>query len=162
MGTVVLFKGLWRVFIHFLQCSQIKTLQLRRRRKREGAARHIPVRILPKNNINHKKETIFRNVHFLSRCSFGGASVRESRGRQSSHHARFDVLAHALWVVVVVVVVVGAAGRGVEGRDAVEVEHEVFSVAHGRVALVARDAHCGREERTSRTQPSCAFKDSDY
>lgn len=60
----------------------------------------------------------------------------------SSHHARFDVLTHALGVVVVVMVVVGSAGRGVEGGDAVEVEHEVLPVAHRRVALVARDAHC--------------------
>lgn len=67
--------------------------------------------------------------------------------RQSSHHAGFDVLAHALRVVVVVVVVVGAASRGVEGRDAVKVEHEVFPVAHGRVALIARNAHCRVEER---------------
>ena len=76
-----------------------------------------------------------------------------SRVGQRSHHARFDVLAHALRVVVVVVVVVvGAAGRRVEGRDAVKVEHEVFPVAHGRVALVARNAHCvGREARITVT-----------
>lgn len=42
----------------------------------------------------------------------------------------------------VVVVVVGAAGRGVEGGDAVEVEDEVFPVAHGRgVVLVSREPH---------------------
>lgn len=80
----------------------------------------------------------------------GAASVEPPCGspewRQSLHHARFDVLAHALRMVVVVVVVVGAAGRRVEGRDAVKVEHEVFPVAHGRVALVARNAHC-REGR---------------
>lgn len=42
----------------------------------------------------------------------------------------------------VVVVVVGAAGRGVEGGDAVEVEDEVFPVAHRRgVVLVSREPH---------------------
>ena len=42
----------------------------------------------------------------------------------------------------VVVVVVGAAGRGVEGGDAVEVEDEVFPVAHRRgVVLVPREPH---------------------
>ena len=51
----------------------------------------------------------------------------------------------------VVVVVVGAAGRGVEGGDAVEVEDEVFPVAHGRgVVLVSREPHCkGRDEKCS-------------
>lgn len=63
-----------------------------------------------------------------------------------SHHARFDVLTHALGVVVVVMVVVGSAGRWVEGGDAVEVEHEVLPVAHRRVALVARDANCEQTE----------------
>lgn len=51
-----------------------------------------------------------------------GAHTAPSR----SHDAGLDVLAHAL----VVVVIVGPAGRGVEGRNAVEVEDEVFSVAH--------------------------------
>lgn len=56
-----------------------------------------------------------------------------------SHHAGFHILAHAL----VVVVVVGPAGRRVEGRNAVEVEDEIFSVAdRGRVMLVARQPHC--------------------
>lgn len=83
---------------------------------------------------------------------------RSPEWRQSSHHAGFDVLAHALRVVVVVVVVVvGAASRGVEGRDAVKVEHEVFPVAHGRVALIARNAHCrGGERPKSHIHPSCA------
>lgn len=63
-----------------------------------------------------------------------------------SHHARFDVLTHALGVVVVVMVVVGSAGRWVEGGNAVEVEHEVLPVAHRRVALVARDANCEQTE----------------
>lgn len=58
-----------------------------------------------------------------------------------SHDARFDVLAHALGVVVMVVVVVGATGRRVEGRDAVKVQHKIFPVAHRRVALVAWDPH---------------------
>ena len=56
-----------------------------------------------------------------------------------SHDTGLNVLADAL---VVVVVVVGAAGRGVEGGDAVEVEDEVFPVAHGRgVVLVSREPH---------------------
>lgn len=39
--------------------------------------------------------------------------------------------------------VVGPAGRRVEGRNAVEVEDEIFSVAdRGRVMLVARQPHC--------------------
>ena len=55
-----------------------------------------------------------------------------------SHDTGLNVLADAL----VVVVVVGAAGRGVEGGDAVEVEDEVFPVAHGRgVVLVSREPH---------------------
>lgn len=79
---------------------------------------------------------------FGRRAASAEAPCRSPEWRQSSHHAGFDVLAHALRVVVVVVVVVGAARRGVEGRDAVKVEHEVFPVAHRRVALIARDAHC--------------------
>lgn len=89
----------------------------------------------------------------------GAASVEPPCGspewRQSLHHARFDVLAHALrMVVVVVVVVVGAAGRRMEGRDAVKVEHEVFPVAHGRVALVARNAHCRGRRQVNVTHSS--------
>lgn len=79
---------------------------------------------------------------FRLRAASAEAPCRSPEWRQSSHHAGFDVLAHALRVVVVVVVVVGAARRGVEGRDAVKVEHEVFPVAHRRVALIARNAHC--------------------
>ena len=65
-----------------------------------------------------------------------------------SHDTGLNVLADAL---VVVVVVVGAAGRGVEGGDAVEVEDEVFPVAHRRgVVLVSREPHWkGREEKRS-------------
>lgn len=56
-----------------------------------------------------------------------------------SHDTGLNVLADALMVVVVVV---GAAGRGVEGGDAVEVEDEVFPVAHRRgVVLVSREPH---------------------
>lgn len=50
----------------------------------------------------------------------------------------------------VVMVIVGSASRGVEGRDAVKVQHEIFPVAHRGVALIARNAHCGgdTEERS--------------
>lgn len=41
----------------------------------------------------------------------------------------------------VVMVIVRSASRGVEGRDAVKVQHEVFPVTHRGVALIARDAH---------------------
>lgn len=81
------------------------------------------------------------------RCSLLPVSPQR---RQSSHHAGFDVLTDALGMVMVVMVVVGSAGRRVEGRDAVEVEHEVLPVAHRRVALVARDAHCGERQERSR------------
>lgn len=96
----------------------------------------------------------------------GAASVepprRSPESRQSSHHAGFDVLAHALRVVVVVVVVVvGAASRGVEGRDAVKVEHEVLPVAHGGMALIARNAHCGggTGAKITRSAHMSLFKD---
>lgn len=79
---------------------------------------------------------------FRLRAASVEAPCRSPEWRQSSHHAGFDVLAHALRVVVVVMVVVGAARRRVEGRDAVKVEHEVFPVAHRGVALIARNAHC--------------------
>lgn len=47
-----------------------------------------------------------------------------------------------------VVVVVRAAGRGVEGRDAVEVEDEILPVAHwAGVVLVPRQAHCGERKK---------------
>lgn len=78
-----------------------------------------------------------------------------------SHHARFDVLTHALGVVVVVMVVVGSAGRWVEGGDAVEVEHEVLPVAHRRVALVARDANCEQTESRAVTL-GCAAPGKDF
>lgn len=53
------------------------------------------------------------------------------------------------------VVIVGSAGRGVEGGDAVKVQHEVFPVAHRGVALIARDPHCGGhgEERSDTRKP---------
>lgn len=69
-----------------------------------------------------------------------------------SHDTGLDVLADAL---VVVVVVVGPAGGGVEGRNAVEVEDEVFSVAHRRrVVLVPRQAHC--KERGESFRNACS------
>lgn len=60
-----------------------------------------------------------------------------------SHDAGLNVLADAL---VVVVVVIGPAGRGVERRNAVEVEDEVLPVTHGRgVVLVSRESHWKEE-----------------
>lgn len=68
----------------------------------------------------------------------GGAAGPRPAPALRSHNTGLDVLADAL----VVVVVVGAAGRGVEGGDAVEVEDEVLPVAHGRgVVLVSRERH---------------------
>lgn len=56
-----------------------------------------------------------------------------------SHDTGLDVLTHAL---VVVVVIIRPTGRGVERRNAVEVEDEIFPVAHrGGVMLVARQSH---------------------
>lgn len=63
------------------------------------------------------------------------------------HHAGLDVLADGL-VVVMVVMVIRAAGRWVEGRDAVEIEDEILPVAHrAGVVLVPRQAHCGERKR---------------
>lgn len=63
------------------------------------------------------------------------------------HHTGLDVLADGL-VVVVMVVVIRAAGRWVEGRDAVEIEDEILPVAHrAGVVLVPRQAHCGERKR---------------
>lgn len=62
-----------------------------------------------------------------------------------SHDTGLNVLADAL---VVVVMVVGAAGRGVEGGDAVEAEDEVLPVAHRRgVVLVSGQPHCKEGEK---------------
>lgn len=100
----------------------------------------------PLKNIFKKKQK--QKALGLHQCPLGFAGMWRRRSLlscQSSHHARFDVLTDALGMVMVVMVVVGSAGRRVEGRDAVEVEHEVLPVAHRRVALVARDAHCGGE-----------------
>lgn len=48
----------------------------------------------------------------------------------------------------VVVVVVGAAGRGVERGNAVEIEDKIFPVAHrGGVMLVAGQSHCKRKKQ---------------
>lgn len=47
----------------------------------------------------------------------------------------------------VVVVIVGSAGRGVEGGDAVKVQHKIFPVADRGMALIARNPHCGEAER---------------
>lgn len=47
----------------------------------------------------------------------------------------------------VVVVIVGSAGRGVEGGDAVKVQHKIFPVADRGMALIARNPHCGQAER---------------
>lgn len=47
--------------------------------------------------------------------------------------------------------VVGPAGRRVEGRNAVEVEDEIFSVAdRGRVMLVARQSHCREKAKRAK------------
>lgn len=55
----------------------------------------------------------------------------------------------------VVVVVVRAAGGGVEGGDAAEVEDEVLPVAHGRgVVLVSREPHW-RERRETPFRNVC-------
>lgn len=44
-------------------------------------------------------------------------------------------------------VIVGSASRGVEGGDAVKVQHKIFPVAHRGMALIARNPHCGKTER---------------
>lgn len=62
----------------------------------------------------------------------------ERGGLVCSHDAGLNVLTHAL----VVVVVVGPTGRGVEGRNAVEIEDKILSVAHwSGVMLVTGQAH---------------------
>lgn len=46
----------------------------------------------------------------------------------------------------VVMVIVGSASRGVEGGDAVKVQHKIFPVAHRGVALVTWNPHCTSKE----------------
>lgn len=57
--------------------------------------------------------------------------IQQRQGRaEPSHHTGFDVLTDALVVVMVVMVIVGSASRGVEGGDAVKVQHKILPVAH--------------------------------
>lgn len=93
----------------------------------------------------HQRVTLTRGLQATGAATLGPTSViAGGQGAWAapalrSHNTGLDVLADAL---VVVVVVVGAAGRGVEGGDAVEVEDEVLPVAHGRgVVLVSRERH---------------------
>lgn len=84
----------------------------------------------------------------LSECtlhrSAWGRLCPPSVSEGSSHDAGLDVL-------VVMVVVVGAAGRGVERGNAVEVEDKIFPVAHrGGVMLVAGQTHCKRKKQRER------------
>lgn len=56
-----------------------------------------------------------------------------------SHDTGLNILTNAL---VMVVVIVWPTSRGMERRNAVEVEDEIFSVTHwGRVMLVPRQSH---------------------
>lgn len=103
----------------------------------------------------HQRVTLTRGLQATGAATLGPTSViAGGQGAWAapalrSHNTGLDVLADAL---VVVVVVVGAAGRGVEGGDAVEVEDEVLPVAHGRgVVLVSRERHGARRWQEERT-----------
>lgn len=56
-----------------------------------------------------------------------------------SHDAGLNILTDALMVVMVII---WPASRGMERRNAIKVEDEIFSVTHGgRVVLVPRQSH---------------------
>lgn len=153
LGKVV-FAGLWGFFIHFLQCivsqsNQKATLAVGGKSVKTNTILY-PGMNLPKTVrlfvvINTQTDIqlhCYRRLHVFSQCPHSNAPKGES-----SHHAGLDVLAHALVVVMVVMVIVGSASRGVEGGDAVKVQHKIFSVADRGMALITWNSHCMKREK---------------